>query len=192
MFYFWKKCLRKILKRVEINRMAKTYYKLFNQRTAENIRTEVSRLRDALLFGSKNKVHKFGKVDIKCDIATLEILLSDYILDYESNEASERQLTTRKEWHDFLIKTKHLSYNESLLILLGISPTLADLVEPKLYKIKLNDIGILKGKHLSLIFFQRVENHLLRERFRSNKINTNDFIKWAMDYKFLRRIEKET
>ena len=78
------------------------------------------------------------------------------------------------------------------MILLGISPTLADLVEPKLYKIKLNDIGILKGKHLSLIFFQRVENHLLRERFRSNKINTKDFIKWAMDYKFLRQIEKET
>ena len=172
--------------------MIEVHYKLFSQRTAENIRTEVSRLRDALLFGSKNKVHKFGKVDIKCDIATLEILLSDYILDYESHEPSERQLTTRQEWHDFLIKTKHLSYNECLLILLGISPTLADLVEPKLYKIKLNDIGILKGKHLSLIFFQRVENHLLRERFRSNKINTIDFIKWAMDYKYLRRIEKET
>ena len=98
--------------------MIEVYYKLFSQRTAENIRTEVSRLRDALLFGSKNKVHKFGKVDIKCDIATLEILLSDYILDYKSDEASERQLTTRQEWHDFIIKTKHLSYNECLLILL--------------------------------------------------------------------------
>ena len=53
-------------------------------------------------------------------------------------------------------------------------------------------LEFLKGKHLSLIFFKRVENHLLRERFRSNKINTNDFIKWAMDYKYLRRIEKET
>ena len=48
--------------------MIEVYYKLFSQRTAENIRTEVSRLRDALLFGSKNKVHKFGKVDIKSDI----------------------------------------------------------------------------------------------------------------------------
>ena len=172
--------------------MPKTEYRLFHQRTAEKIRDEVSRLRDSLLFGSEKKVNKFGKVDITCDIATLEILLSDYILDYENSEESERQLTTRQEWHDFLIKTKHLSYNECLLILLGISPTLADLVEPKLYKIKLNDIGILKGKHLSLIFFQRVENHLLRERFRSNKINTIDFIKWAMDYKYLRRIEKET
>ena len=77
--------------------MIEAHYKLFSQRTAENIRTEVSRLRDALLFGSKNKVHKFGKVDIKCDIATLEILLSDYILNYESHEAAERQLTTRQE-----------------------------------------------------------------------------------------------
>ena len=45
--------------------------------------------------------------------------------------------------------------------------------------------------HLSLIFFQRVENHLLRERFRSNKIKTDDFIKWAFDYKYLRVLEKD-
>jgi hypothetical protein len=47
-----------------------------------------------LLFGSKKKVHKFGKVDIKSDIATLEILLSDYILDYKSDEASERSISS--------------------------------------------------------------------------------------------------
>ena len=64
--------------------MPKTEYRLFHQRTAEKIRDEVSRLRDSLLFGSEKKVHKFGKVDITCDIATLEILLSDYILDYEN------------------------------------------------------------------------------------------------------------
>jgi len=36
-----------------------------------------------------------------------------------------------------------------------------------------------------------VENHLLRERFRSNSINTEEFIKWAMDYKYLRKIEHQ-
>ena len=169
--------------------MSKITYNLFHERTAENIRVEFGRLRDALLFGSKKKVDKFGKVDIQCDIAALEILLSDYILDFKTQDASKRQLTTRSEWHDFLTKTIHLNFNECLLILLGISPTLADLIEPNLYKIKLNDISSLKGKHLSLIFFQRVENHLLRERFRSNKINTIEFIKWAMDYKYLREIE---
>ncbi len=91
--------------------MPKTEYRLFHQRTAEKIRDEISRLSDSLLFGSKKKVHKFGKVDITCDIATLEILLSDYILDYENSKESERQLTTRKEWHDFLTKTEYLSYN---------------------------------------------------------------------------------
>jgi hypothetical protein len=115
--------------------MPKTKYRLFHQRTAEKIRDEVSRLRDLLLFGSEKKVHKFGKVDITCDIATLEILLSDYILDYKNSEESERQLTTRQEWHDFLTNTEYLSYNECLLILLGVSPTLAELLEPKLYKI---------------------------------------------------------
>ena len=84
-----------------------------------------------------------------------------------------------------------MSFNECLLILLGINPTLSNLIEPTLYKIKLNEIKILQDKHLSLIFFQRVENHLLRERFRSNKIKTDDFIKWAFDYKYLRVIEKD-
>ena len=84
-----------------------------------------------------------------------------------------------------------MSFNECLLILLGISPTLSNLIEPTLYKIKLNEIKTLQDKHLSLIFFQRVENHLLRERFRSNKIKTDDFIKWAFDYKYLRVLEKD-
>ncbi len=167
--------------------MSKTEYKLFHQRTAEKIRDEVSRLRDSLLFGSEKKVHKFGNVDVTCDIATLEILLSDYILDYENSEATERQLTTRQEWHDFLSKTEHLSYNECLLILLGVSPTLADLIEPKLYKINLINEGELHGEPLSLIFFQRVENHLLRNKFGAKKINTQEFIDWALENRLLRK-----
>ena len=166
--------------------MPNTEYRLFHQRTAEKIRDEISRLRDSLLFGSKKKVHKFGKVDITCDIATLEILLSDYILDYENSEESDRQLTTRQEWHDFLTNTEFLSYNECLLILLGISPTLADLLESKLYKINLINEGDLHGEPLSLIFFQRVENHLLRDRFGTKKINTQEFIDWALKNRLLR------
>ena len=166
--------------------MPNTEYRLFHQRTAEKIRDEISRLRDSLLFGSKKKVHKFGKVDITCDIATLEILLSDYILDYENSEESDRQLTTRQEWYDFLTKTEFLSYNECLLILLGISPTLADLLESKLYKINLINEGDLHSEPLSLIFFQRVENHLLRERFGTKKINTQELIDWALKNRLLR------
>ena len=166
--------------------MTKTEYRLFHQRTAEKIRDEVSRLRDLLLFGSEKKVHKFGKVDITCDIATLEILLSDYILDYKNSEESERQLTTRQEWHDFLTNTEYLSYNECLLILLGVSPTLAELLEPKLYKINLINEGNLHGEPLSLIFFQRVENHLLRNRFGAKKISTRKFIDWALKNRLLR------
>ena len=171
--------------------MPKTEYRLFHQRTAEKIRDEISRLRDSLLFGSKKKVHKFGKVNITCDIATLEILLSDYILDYENSEESERQLTTRQEWHDFLTKTEYLSYNECLLILLGISPTLADLLESKLYKINLINEGDLHSEPLSLIFFQRVENHLLRERFGTKKINTQELIDWALKNRLLREYVDE-
>jgi len=171
--------------------MPNTEYRLFHQRTAEKIRDEISRLRDSLLFGSKKKVHKFGKVDITCDIATLEILLSDYILDYENSEESDRQLTTRQEWHDFLTKTEFLSYNECLLILLGISPTLADLLESKLYKINLINEGDLHDEPLSVIFFQRMENHLLRDRFGTKKINTQEFIDWALENRLLRQNSDE-
>ena len=162
--------------------MTKPQYKLFNENIAETIRNEISRLRDALLFGNKEKVHKFGKVDINCDIATLEILLSDYILDYSeaNSRASDRQLETRLEWHDYLTKTESLSYNECLLILLGVSPTLADLLEPKLYETTLRDEVNLHEKHLTLIFFQRKENHLLREKFGAEKIDTKKFIDWAL------------
>jgi len=172
--------------------LTKPQFKLFNEKIAETIRNEISRLRDALLFGSKEKVHKFGKVDITCDIATLEILLSDYILDYSeaNSEVSERQLKTRQEWHDYLTKTESLSYNECLLILLGVSPTLADLLEPKLYKTSLRDENNLHRKHLSLIFFQRKENHLLREKFSAEKIDTKKFIGWALKSSLLSQNSK--
>ena len=172
--------------------MAKPKYRLFNKKIAETIRNEISRLRDALLFGSKEKVRKFGKIDITCDIATLEILLSDYILDYSeaNSEVSERQLKTRQEWHDYLTKTESLSYNECLLILLGVSPTLADLLEPKLHKTSLRDENNLHRKHLSLIFFQRKENHLLREKFSAEKIDTKKFIGWALKSSLLSQNSK--
>ena len=102
---------------------------------------------------------------------------------------SDKQLKTRSEWHSFLTEKNHLNFNECLLILLGINPTLAGSLEPNLYKTELNEVGRLKENYLSLIFFQRVENHLLRERFRGNKINTGEFIKWAMDYKYLREVK---
>ena len=119
-------------------------------------------------------------------------LANQYNLALIDLNPNNNQLKTRKYWHDFLTETSHLSFNECLLILLGVSPKLSNIIEPTLYKTKLNEIKKLQDKQLSLIFFQRVENHLLRERFRSDKINTDDFIKWALDYKYLRKIENES
>ena len=73
------------------------------------------------------------------------------------------------------------------MILLGVSPTLADLLEPKLYKINLINEGDLHGEPLSLIFFQRMENHLLRNKFNSKKISTQEFIDWALENRLLRQ-----
>ena len=165
--------------------MSEITYKIFHERTAENIKVEIQKLHDLLL--SDNKKNQY-KVDLN-DIKTVEVILADNILDFKTSNISDKQFRTRSEWHSFLTEKNHLNFNECLLILLGINPTLANLIEPTIYKTKLNQIGGLKENYLSLIFFQRVENHLLRERFRGNKINTDEFIKWAMDYKYLREVK---
>ena len=160
-------------------------YKLFHERTAENIKVEITKLHDLLLFDNKKNLYKVDTNDIK----SVEAILADNILDFRTPNISDKQLRARSEWHNFLIEKNYLNFNECLLILLGINPTLANLIEPNLYKTKLNDVGGLKENYLSLIFFQRVENHLLRERFRGSKINVDEFIKWAMDYKYLRELK---
>ena len=73
------------------------------------------------------------------------------------------------------------------MIHFGVSPTLYDLLEPKLYKINLINEGDLHGEPLSLIFFQRMENHLLRNRFSAKKIKTQEFIDWALKNRLLRQ-----
>ena len=166
--------------------MSELNYNLFHLRTAENIKVELIKLRESLLKGGQNNA------EIHSDVPSIDSLLSDSILDFKDLNPNNNQLKTRKCWHDFLTETSHLSFNECLLILLGVSPKLSNIIEPTLYKTKLNEIKKLQDKQLSLIFFQRVENHLLRERFRSDKINTDDFIKWALDYKYLRKIENES
>ena len=164
--------------------MSEITYKIFHERTAENIKVEIKKLHDLLLFDNKGNLNKVDGNDIK----SVEVILADNILDFKTLNISDNQLRARFEWHNFLTEKNHLNFNECLLILLGINPTLSSLIEPNLYKTKLNEVGGLKENYLSLIFFQRVENHLLRERFRGNKINTDEFIKWAMDYKYLREI----
>ena len=165
--------------------MSEITYKIFHERTAENIKFEIKRLYDLLLFDNNKNL---SKVDAK-DKKSVKEILSDNILDFKSPNVSDKQFKTRSEWHSFLTEKNHLNFNECLLILLGINPTLSSLIEPNLYKTKLNEVGGLKKNYLSLIFFQRVENHLLRERFRGNKINMDEFIKWAMDYKYLREVK---
>ena len=155
--------------------MSEITYKIFHERTAENIKFEIKRLYDLLQLDINKNLYK---ADVN-DKQSVKEILSDNIL----------ELKTRFEWHSFLTEKNNLNFNECLLILLGINPTLAGSLEPNLYKTELNEVGRLKENYLSLIFFQRVENHLLRERFRGNKINTGEFIKWAMDYKYLREIK---
>ena len=165
--------------------MSEITYKIFHERTAENIKFEIQKLHDLLIIDNKKNLYRVDTNDRK----SVETILTDNILDFKALHMSDKQLRTRSEWHSFLTVKKHLNFNECLLILLGVNPTLASLIEPSLYKTKLNEVGGLKENYLSLIFFQRVENHLLRERFRSNKINTDEFIKWATDYKYLREIK---
>ena len=162
--------------------MPETTYKIFHNRTAENIKFEVTRLRESILKTTNQS-------DQSDNLEFIETLLNEQILDFKTTNPSKNQLATRADWHDFLINKNKLSFNECLLILLGINPIHANRLDSDLFKTKLNDVTNMKKSLLNLIFFQRVENHLLRERFQSNSINKEEFIKWAMDYKYLRKIE---
>ena len=61
------------------------------------------------------------------------------------------------------------------------------LLDIALYKIDLINEGELHGEPLSLIFFQRMENHLLRNKFGANIIKTQEFIDWALENRLLRQ-----
>jgi hypothetical protein len=164
--------------------MSKPIYKLFHTRTADNIKFEINRLKESAI----QKNHK-DHSDEGVNLELMKTLLSGNIIDYKETKPSEIQLDCRSEWHNFLTNKTKLNFNECLLILLGINPSLAEQIDTDLYQTQLNDVSDVKNNFLTLILFQRVENHLLRERFRSNSINTEEFIKWAMDYKYLRKIE---
>ncbi|MBT3854305.1 MAG: hypothetical protein HOF63_01715 [Thiotrichales bacterium] len=164
--------------------MSKPIYKLFHTRTADNIKFEINRLKESAI----QKNHK-DHSDEGVNLELMKTLLSGNIIDYKETKPSEIQLDCRSEWHNFLTNKTKLNFNECLLILLGINPSLAEQIDTDLYQTQLNDVSDVKNNLLTLILFQRVENHLLRERFRSNSINTEEFIKWAMDYKYLRKIE---
>ena len=164
--------------------MSKLIYKLFHTRTADNIKFEINRLKESAIQKNQ-KNHSDEEVNLEF----IKTLLSDNIIDYKETKPSESQLDCRSEWHNFLTNKTKLNFNECLLILLGINPSLAEQIDTDLYQTQLNDVSDVKNNLLTLILFQRVENHLLRERFRSNSINTEEFIKWAMDYKYLRKIE---
>jgi hypothetical protein len=164
--------------------MSKPIYKLFHTRTADNIKFEINRLKESAI----QKNHK-DHSDEGVNLELMKTLLSGNIIDYKETKPSESQLDCRSEWHNFLTNKTKLNFNECLLILLGINPSLAEQIDTDLYQTQLNDVSDVKNNLLTLILFQRVENHLLRERFRSNSINTEEFIKWAMDYKYLRKIE---
>ena len=162
--------------------MTETTYQIFHNRTAENIKFEICRLKESVI---KSNTHSIENNSLEL----IETLLNDQILDFKASKPSKNQLETRDNWQDFLIKKTKLSFNECLLILLGINPIHAKQLDDDLFKTKLNEVTNMKKNLLNMIFFQRVENHLLRERFQSNSINKEDFIKWAMDYKYLRKIE---
>ena len=107
--------------------MPELSYNLFHQRTAENIIVELKRLRKSLLGGGH------AKAEIQSDVSSLETLLSDNILDFKASNPNHKQLKTREVWHEFLTESEQLSFNECLLILLGISPKLSEMIEPSLF-----------------------------------------------------------
>ena len=138
------------------------------------------------------KVSKENKEKAKrkiFNLQALQTLLNDNILDYThyEREISIKQRDTRYEWESKLTYSR-LTYNECLLILLGINPTLSDLLHEDLFKIKKeNELFDTKLRSLNLVCFRQHENNRLRRRFPKMHINTKTFILWAIEEGLLKQ-----
>ncbi len=138
------------------------------------------------------KVSKENKEKAKrkiFDLQALQTLLNDNILDYTNyeREISIKQRDTRYEWESKLTYSR-LTYNECLLILLGVNPTLSDQLHEDLYKIKKeNELFDTKLRSLNLVCFNQHENNRLRRRFPKMHINTKTFVLWAIEERLLKQ-----
>ena len=70
--------------------MGEITYKIFHERTAENIKVEIKRLDDLLLFNNNKNLYK---VDVN-DKKSVKEILSDHILDFKAPNVSYKQLKT--------------------------------------------------------------------------------------------------
>ena len=113
--------------------MSETTYKIFHNRTAENIKFEVSRLRESIL-------KTFNQSAQSDNLEFIDTLLNEQILDFNAINPSKDQFSTRTHRHAFLIiKTKLIS-NACLLILFGINSIHATRLHPALFNTILNDV----------------------------------------------------
>ena len=123
------------------------------------------------------------------NLQALETLLNENTLNYSYQEMNVplKQRDTRYEWESKLTYSR-LTYNECLLILLGVNPTLSDLLHEDLYKIKKeSDLFDTKLRSLNLVCFRQHENNRLRRRFPKMHINTKTFILWAIEERILKQ-----
>jgi len=181
--------------------MSNIKYKLFYDRTAERFKEDISRMKDALAqeinaYGQSpiniTTVSKKNKEKAKREIfnlQALQTLLDENTLNYSYEEkyVPVKQRDTRHEWESKLTYSR-LTYNECLLILLGVNPTLSNLFHDDLYKIK-NEKELFGTKLnlLNLVFFRQHENNRLRRRFPKMHVNTKTFILWAIEERLLKQ-----
>jgi hypothetical protein len=161
--------------------MNKFKYKLVDSFTSEKTKDTLLTRRNSIIGNSP--IGELSPTNQK-NIRHIDIILKDYILDYDSNESWEvpyRQIETRNSWNE-AFKTDHIEYNKALCVILGVNPSASDLLEQDLYQI--NNIAEIFDKPLSYIFYNRHENTLLKNKFsRRHRIKTNEFILWATSSK---------
>ena len=180
--------------------MANIKYKLFHDRTAERFKEDISRMKDALAqeinaYGQSpiniTTISKEDKEKVKRKMFDLQALavLNESFLDYTNieREILVKQRDTRYEWESKLTYSR-LTYNECLLILLGVNPTVSDLLHDDLYKIKKEkELFTTKLRSVNLVCFRQHENNRLRRRFPKMHVNTKTFILWSIEERLLKQ-----
>lgn len=173
--------------------MVEFKYKLYRKGASDRIKDDISRMLGVLEGEIQHQKdnHTGERKSLNFDALKLRVALKDNILDFDyeyEHLVPNRQLITRENWQNILTLAT-VTYNEALLILLGINPALEELLDPMLFEVRReSELHNKPANSFSLICFRSLENLQLRRQFPLPKIKTTEILLWAIESKLLKQI----
>jgi len=124
------------------------------------------------------------KIKLNCsdeDFEAWYVAMYSFGVNYSNNEDNLTKLAmgwTRSSEMDVL------TYNEALLLLIGLQPSCEEFLRFDLSPENTSQISRCK---IELMFFNSEENNFLKRKYHTSSINMEDFLNWAIEKKFIER-----